>query len=210
MKKMLILFMVCFQLNQLNAQETKVEIYDVSSNTLITGIVTDSIGDTIFVLTDQQEILAFAKSGMQGLNYGVSNEIKKLQRALIRAETSLHFRDIPGKYQIKKGEFTKGKILKLITYTGMGCFVTGGTGAIIGLPLMLFAAIGGAYDMAKIGGTVFLGSLYVFVAGMIIMGVAALWTHIEFTKDVVNKVKNRYYYSGEILIGTKQVKLPAD
>jgi len=71
------------------AQETKVEIYDISSNTLITGVVTDSIGDSIYVQTDKSELIAFAKVDMQGLNYGVSKDIKNLQRKLVRNETRL-------------------------------------------------------------------------------------------------------------------------
>lgn len=58
-----------------NAQDAKVEIYDVSSNSIITGFVTDSIGDSIYVQTDKFELIAFAKVDMQGLNYGVSKEI---------------------------------------------------------------------------------------------------------------------------------------
>jgi hypothetical protein len=210
MRAIFILLVVLIQLNLLNAQEVKVDIYLVSEHVIITGVVTDSIGDSIVILTDKHETLAFAKSGMQGLNYGVSKELKKLQLQLIRDETKLHFREIPGKYQIKKGEHTKGKILYLIAYAGIGCFVAGGTGAIIGLPTLMYASIAGAVKIAEIGGVIFLGSLQVFLAGMITLGVAGLWTQYEITKDAVARVKNRYYYTGESMTSTGQISLPAD
>jgi hypothetical protein len=43
MKKILIFHLLLIQLISVNAENKKIEIYDVTSNTLITGIVADSM-----------------------------------------------------------------------------------------------------------------------------------------------------------------------
>jgi len=210
MKVFFILLTLLIKLNHLNAQETNVEIYLVSENVIITGVVTDSIGDSIFILTDKKETLAFAKSGMQGLNYAVSKQLKKLQLQLIRAETKHFIFEYPGKYQMSKGELTKGKALYWIAGTGITCVVIGAVGLIIGFPVWMYAVIGGAYKTAEIAGLISLGSLYTLLAGTSTAGIASLYTQFEIIKDVATKVKTRYYYSGDSYTTSGRIILPAN
>ena len=180
---------------QVKAQETKVEIYDVSSNTLITGFVTDSIGDSIYVQTEESVIIAFAKVDMQGLNYGVSKEIKKLQRDLIRNETRLRQFEKTGNYQMQNGEVTKANIMYLLTKVGYVCAVVGGCLVGISGGAVLVATLVSSESIVLLGG-IFMGSLYTFLGGLITGSGAAVWSVIDKNADIQSRIKNRYYYTG--------------
>jgi hypothetical protein len=197
MKQILIIVILLIQFVAANAQDTKIEIYDVSSNSIITGFVTDSKGDSIYVQTDKSEIIAFAKSDMQGLNYGVSKEIKKLQRKLVQNEIRLSHLEFPGNYQMKNGKHTKGKIMYILAKTGIISLTIGGIGMAIGLPVWIFAVVGNAITIVEISGAIFIGSLYALVAGNAIGSGSALWNVFDRIIEVESKVRNRYYYVGE-------------
>jgi len=179
-----------------NAQDTKVEIYDVSSNSIITGFVTDSIGDSIYVQTDKSELIAFAKDDMQGLNYGVSKEIKKLQRKLVRNETRQRQFEFPGNYQMLNGELTKAKIIHILTKFGYACAIVGGCLVGISGGAVLAAALVSSESIVLWEG-IFIGSLYTFFGGLITGSSVSLWSVIDKTIDIKSKIKNRYYYVGE-------------
>jgi hypothetical protein len=198
MKQILIIVILLIQFVAANAQDTKVEIYDVSSNSIITGFVTDSIGDSIYVHTDKSEIIAFAKSDMQGLNYGVSKEIKKLQRKLVQNEIRLSHLEFPGNYQMKNGELTKGKIIYILTKFGYVCTIVGGCLVGISGGTFLAAALVSSESIVLWGG-IFIGSLYTFLGGLITGTGVALWSVIDKTLDIQSRVENRYYYTGESL-----------
>jgi len=180
-----------------NAQDTKVEIYDVSSNSIITGFVTDSIGDSIYVQTDKSELIAFAKVDMQGLNYGVSKEIKKLQRELILNETRHSHLGYPGKYQMQNGKIKKGRIMYLLTTIGIVCLEVGVIGIAISSPILIYAVVGYSGALINLAGVTFIGSLYAFMGGMITVSGGGMWYIIDRIVEVELKVRNRYYYTGE-------------
>lgn len=128
MKQILVIFFLLMQFILVVAQNKAIDIYVVSSKTLITANITDSIGDTIYVQTADSIIIAFAKSDMQGLEFGVTKEIKKLQRDLFIDETNKlfpHYPGYPGKYQIKNGQIRKGRIMHLMATTGIICIAVG-------------------------------------------------------------------------------------
>lgn len=183
---------------QVKAQETKVEIYDVSGNTLITGVVTDSIGDSIYVQTDKSVLIAFAKVDMQGLNYGVSKEIKKLQRKLVRNENRQRQFEFPGNYQMLNGELTKAKIIHILTKFGYVCAIVGGCLVGISGGAFLAAALVSSESIVLWGG-IFTGSLYTFLGGLTTISGIALWSVIDKNAAIQSRVKNRYYYTGKSL-----------
>jgi hypothetical protein len=179
-----------------NAQDAKVEIYDVSSNSIITGFVTDSIGDSIYVQTDKFELIAFAKVDMQGLNYGVSKEIKKLQRELIRNEMRQRQFENPGVYQMQNNEARKGKIMSFLTKFGHICTFVGGCLVVISGSAVLVAALTASESIVLWGG-IFTGSLYTFLGGLTTSSGTALWSVIDKNAAIQSKIKKRYYFSGE-------------
>ncbi len=187
---------------QIKAQETKVEIYDVSGNTLITGVVTDSIGDSIYVQTDKSELIAFAKADMQGLEFGVTKEIKKLQRELFIDETNKlfpHYPGYPGKYQIKNGQIRKGRIMHLMATTGIICIAVGGIGFIISSQIVLGATIGLSFIVLNYWAPILVASIYTLGFGGLSYFPSFFWNGFDMYKILQSKVKNRYYYTGKNL-----------
>jgi hypothetical protein len=196
MKSMLIFLVLLIAFTPAKAQEKRVEVFDVQRNVLISGIVTDSVGDSLFVFTDNSKIITFAKSDLQGSEYGVSKEIRKLQMKIIREEAKLIHFEFPGNYQIRKGEVLKGKAIQIITKAGLACIIIGSTGTVLSLPLWIGGLAANLMSLVEISGFIFTGSLYTFVAGSSIIGFSGLWSIFDSINDIKNKVKNRYYYTG--------------
>jgi len=198
MKQILIIVLLLLQFISTKAQDTKVEIYNVSSNSIITGFVTDSIGDSIYVQTDKSELIAFAKVDMQGLNYGVSKEIKKLQRKLVRNEIIQRQFESSGVYQMQNGEMRKGEIMYLLTKFGYICaFVSG---CLVGISggAFLVAALTASESIVLLG-EIFIGSFYTFLGGLTTGSGVALWSDFDKNAAIQSKIKNRYYYTGKSL-----------
>jgi len=196
MRKKTILLFLLIQLISVNAQNNEIEIYNISTNTLITGIVTDSIGDSIYVQTDKNELIAFAKVEMQGLNYGVSQETKKLQRKLIRNEIRQRQFEYPGFFQMQNDEVRKGKIIYFLTKFGNICAFVGGCLVVISGGTILVAALVASESIVLWGG-IFTGALYAFLGGLTTSSGVALWSVIDKNAAIKLKIKNRYYFSGE-------------
>lgn len=196
MKSKLIILVLLIALTPAKAEEKRVEVFDVQRNVLICGIVTDSVGDSLFVFTDNSKIIAFAKSDLQGSEYGVSKEIRKLQMKLIREEAKLIHFEFPGNYQIRKGEVWKGKAIQIVTKAGLAFIIIGSTGTVLSLPLWIGGLAANLMSLVEISGFIFTGSLYTFVAGSSIIGFSGLWSIFDSINDIKNKVKNRYYYTG--------------
>ncbi len=143
--------------------------------------------------------MAFAKVDLQGLNYNVSDEIKKLQKKLVRAETKRLHIDFPGKYQMNNGEYTKGRIMYLLAKTGIVCAVVGVTATMLGLPVFIVSVVVGASKIMEISGVVFLYSLCALAAANITGASGSLWSIFDRIYDVEQKVRNRYYFTGKNL-----------
>lgn len=199
MKKIFGVLLLIIMFASVKAQNARVEIYDVVRETIIAGIVSDSIGDSLYLYTDNLELMAFAKVDLQGLNYNVSDEIKKLQKKLVRAETKRLHIDFPGKYQMNNGEYTKGRIMYLLAKTGIVCAVVGVTATMLGLPVFIVSVVVGASKIMEISGVVFLYSLCALAAANITGASGSLWSIFDRIYDVEQKVRNRYYFTGKNL-----------
>ena len=82
MKKVLIISLFLTFLFQVKSQNTEVEIYMVQSNTIVKGTVVASSTDSLSIRVDSLNSLTFAKSELEGRDFPVSKEVKRLRRKL--------------------------------------------------------------------------------------------------------------------------------
>jgi|GEM_PF-3502842 len=202
MRQILVIFLLLMQYVSVIAQDNTIDIYVVSNKTLIAANITDSVGDTIYVQTADSLIIAFAKSDMQGLNFGETKEIKKLQRQLLRNETMKLFPNYPGYpgvYQINNGQISKGTLMHLIATAGIICITIGSFAFIISATAVLVAITSFSFNVSNFWIAILEGSMYILREGIVSFIPVFFWNGIDVYKTLQSKFKNRYYYTGEYL-----------
>lgn len=196
MEKLFIMLLLLLQFIQIEAQKKKVEIFDIASNSVIKGIVLDDPGDSLYISTENSEIIVLAKSDLQGLEFGTSKEIRKLQMKLIRNESGLKHFDFQWLYNTRNDERLKDKAIKLLLKTGVVSIGAGSLGALLSLSIRIGAMAGNIPNLALISGAIFTGFSCSFLTGIILIGIGGMWHIVESTIEIIFKVKNRYYHTG--------------
>jgi len=138
---------------------------------------------------DSANILAFAKSELEGKELPVSKEVKKFRFKLMRDESKKAMNSIPGMYQIRNGEKTKGKIMFVLSTLGLIGLISSGIVFVV-----VLTANPGLYGVL----VAFVKSITVFAVSIAFLGVGSGWLSGDRFKQIEKKVKNRYYYCGII------------
>ncbi len=190
MKKLAVVFVLLLLGVAIFAQDQKLEIYLVAEGRVISGVLTGDRNDSLFFDIDEAGQIAFAKSELEGMDLGVSKETKKLQKTLIRAESTGMFKEFPGMRQYRKGEKVKGGTIAGFTYAGLGLMV-----------ITIGEWIWRMVHISSLGEAIFslFPNPYLLVSGILISMGALVWNHTDLTVKLVKEVKNRYYFVGENL-----------
>jgi hypothetical protein len=188
MKKVLLLSLFLTFLFQAQSQNAEVEIYSIQNNTIVKGTIEENSSDSLRVRVDSLHTMAFAKTELEGKELPVSKEVKKLRRRLIRDESIMHYRELPGTYQIEHGKIIIGKIMFVLVGIGIvGILVSGGI-YIVGLATLRgLELLGCAID-----------ALFVFMPSAMLGLVGTNWSIMDRLLRIQKIVNNRYYYRGEI------------
>ncbi len=187
MKKVLLLSLFLIFLVQIKSQNTEIEIYRVQSNTLVKGTLEDSSGDSLRIRVDSLHTLVFAKAELEGRELPVSKEVKNLRRKLVFEEARKEHESIPGMFQFRNGEKSKGRIIFVLT--GISCI---GLAATLGVLVVDIFSINGLLAIITNTGAVLTPSL-------ILYSIASIWSRQDHWHTIQKMVNNRYYYRGDII-----------
>jgi len=174
---------------QVKSQDSEIEIYLMQNNSIVKGKLLESSKDSIRVMVDSLNTLAFAKSELEGKELPVSKEVKKFRKKLIRNEAINAMSLYPGIYQIRNGKKTIGKIMFGLSTLGiMGTIASGVVFAVV------LTSVPGLY-----GALAALGYSLIGLSSSAVLWTAGFgWSMTNTSMKITNKVKNRYYFSGEI------------
>lgn len=185
MKKISLLIILLCGLLQIHAQNNEVEIYIVHSDSILKGTVLSNSSDSIILQTDSVTFVSFSKNDLEGRDLAVSKEIKKLKKRLLRKEQSVtsSFSDnVPGSYQIKHGQKTKGYIMA-------GLAVVSIAGALVVTPVWVI--------VSGLKGLILLVGIVDGIVGSIALyGISTIWSKTDQYFTAKKIVNNRYYYTG--------------
>lgn len=174
---------------QVKSQDSEVEIYLMQNNSIVKGKLLESSNDSVRIMVDSVTTLAFAKSELEGKELPVSKEVNKFRKKQMRNESNKIRNSLPGIYQIRNGEITKGRIMFVITTIGIIGVISSGVVFVV-----VLSAIPGLYGVL----VAFAKSMFVFTPSLTFLGVASGWSTGDRYKTIEKKVKNRYYYRGII------------
>ncbi len=196
MKKILILSIFIAFLFHAKAQNSEVEIYLVQSNTIVKGIIIEANdSDSLHLQVDSLHTLVFSKTELEGIDFPVSKEVKKLRRKLMSNESYKTLRLFPGIYQIRNGEKVKGKIIFALASIGVLAFVTSGGIFIVGL-----ATVKG---LELLFGPV-IYAFFVYASAALFWNSAKMWSDIDNQLRIKKVVNSRYYYRGEVFTNSSR------
>ena len=189
MRTFMLLFTFLMFFLQVKSQDSEIEIYLMQNNSIVKGKLLESSKDSIRVMVDSLNTLAFAKSELEGKELPVSKEVKKFRKKLIRNEAINAMSLYPGIYQIRNGKKTIGKIMFGLSTLGiMGTIASGVVFAVV------LTSVPGLYGaLAALG-----YSLIVLSSSAVLWTAGFGWSMTNTSMKITNKVKNRYYFSGEI------------
>ena len=187
MKKVLIISLFLTFLFQVKSQNTEVEIYMVQSNTIVKGTVVASSTDSLSIRVDSLNSLTFAKSELEGRDFPVSKEVKRLRRKLAISESEKLPDSFPGIYQIRKGQILKGGIMFILTSAGIIGVVASGGVFIAGL-----ASVQGLWSLFTLAADSFM----IFAPSILFLESGIFWSGIDRLYRIKKMLNNRYYYLG--------------
>jgi len=201
MKKVLIISLFLTFLFQVKSQNTEVEIYIVQSNAIVKGRVVASSSDSLSIMVDSLNSLTFAKSELEGRDFPVSKEVKRLRRKLANSENKKLPNSFPGIFQISKGQILKGGLMFILTSAGIIGVVASGGVFIAGL-----ASVQGLWSLFTLSADSFM----IFAPSVLSLESGIIWSGIERLYRIKRMVNNRYYYLGRIvprMINVQQNKI---
>jgi len=171
------------------SQDTNVEIYLMQNNSIVKGKLLEGSNDSVCILVDSVNVMAFAKSELEGKELPVGKEVNKFRKRLMRNESIKIANSFPGIYQIRNGEITKGKIMFVITTIGIIGVIS--SGVVFYSVLSAASGLWGGLDAI-------VKFMVVFAPSIAFLGVGFGWSSGDMYKDIEKKVKNRYYYRANI------------
>lgn len=187
MRTTMLLFTFLIFILQVKSQDSEIEIYLMQNDSIIKGRLLESSKDSVRIMVDSLNTLAFAKSELEGKELPVSKEVKKFRIQRMRNESKQSMNLFPGIYQIRNGEITKGKIMFVISTIG----IIGPISSCVVFVVVL-SAIPGLYGVL----IAFSTSVIVFAASITLWFIGKLWSSVNILKKNEHKVNNRYYYRG--------------
>lgn len=188
MRTFILLLTVLAFFIQVKSQNEEIEIYLMQNNSIVKGKLLKSSDDSVRIIVDRLNTMAFAKSQLEGKDLPVSKEVKKLRLKLMRNESKKPMSLFPGIYQIRTGD-TKGKIMFIFSSIG----VIGAISSAVVFVVVL-TTIPGLYGVL----VAVAKSLITFAASATFWSVGNIWSLGDISKKIEKKVKNRYYYRAAI------------
>ncbi|MDX9845547.1 MAG: hypothetical protein RBT74_01080 [Tenuifilaceae bacterium] len=172
------------------SQNSEVEIYLMQSDSILKGQLLEYTTDSVLVVVDSLNTFVLAKVDLEGKDLPLSNEVKKFQRKLMRGESKKVMNLFPGIYQIRNGEEVKGKIMLALSAAGAIGAVSSG---VVFVVILTTASFGPFSVIAAIG-----TSIVVFASAAVLWVAGSVWSMSDISKKIEHRVKNRYYYRGDI------------
>jgi len=188
MKTFILLFTFLAFFIQVKSQDAEIEIYLMQNNTIVKGKLLKSSDDSVRIVVDSLNTMAFAKSELEGKDLPVSKEVKKLRIKLMRKESKKPMSLFPGIYQIRNGD-TKGKIMFI--FSGIGLIGAISSAVVF---VVVLTTVPGLYGVL----VAVAKSLITFAASAVFWSVGNIWSLGDISKKIEKKVKNRYYYRAAI------------
>lgn len=201
MKKVLLTSLFLTFLFQVKAQNTEIEIYLVQSNTIVKGTVGVSSSDSLNIRVDSLNSLTFAKSELEGHDFPVSKDVKRLRKKLTISESKKLPNSFPGIIQIRNGQILKGGIMFILTSAGIIGVVASGSVFVAGL-----ASVQGLWSLFTLAADSFM----IFATSVLSFESGVIWSGIDKLYRIKKLVNNRYYYLGKTvphMINVQQSKI---